>query len=216
MRMRLRIVILLIAQATAGCGSSTIPASMVAPTVVAAPSVISISPNVGSISGATQVKIAGAHLGTTVTFGGVPVQGKFYAGNSTLYLAAPAHAAGTVDVVVSGQNGQSFTLADAYTYVSSSAFDFNGDWAGYGETDQDGLLFFTVRNNLLLSVSCGPDVTLTLSPPRPVTNGEFSVVGDDAVNFSGRIVAASDATGTIKLGPCVSTAWHSRKQSADS
>ena len=36
MRMRLGIVILLIAQATAGCGSSTIPASMVAPTVVAA------------------------------------------------------------------------------------------------------------------------------------------------------------------------------------
>ena len=124
------------------------------------------------------MKIADANLGTTVTFGGVPVQGKFFAGNPTLYLSAPAHAAGTVDVVVSGQNGQLLTLTDAYTYVSPLTFDFNGDWAGYGETDQDGPLFFTIRNNLLLSVSCGPDVTLTLSPPRPVTNGEFSVVGD--------------------------------------
>jgi hypothetical protein len=212
MRTRFGILIFLIAPVTAGCGSSARPASMVAPTTVAAPSVTSMLPNVGSISGATAVKITGSNLGTTVTFGGVPVQGRFFAGNPTMYLSAPAHAAGTVDVVVSGEGGQLVKLTDAYTYVSPVMFDFNGDWASYGENDRDALIFFTIRNDLLISVSCGPDVTLTFSPPRPVMNGEFSVALDDGVGFSGRIVGVSDATGTIKLGPCESNAWHGRKQ----
>jgi hypothetical protein len=45
-----------------------------------------------------------------------------------------------------------------------------------------------------------------------VTNGEFSFVRDDGVGFSGRIVAVSDATGTIRPGSCESNAWHGRKQ----
>lgn len=89
----------------------------------------------------TAVKIAGANLGTTVTFGGIPVQGSFFEGNPTMYLSARAHAAGTVDVVVSGQGGQLVRLIDGYTYVSRLTFDFNGDWASYGENDQDGLIF---------------------------------------------------------------------------
>jgi IPT/TIG domain len=133
MRMWLGFVLLPIAQVTAGC-SSSMPASTVAPTVVAAPSVTSIFPDVGSISGATTVKIAGTNLGTTVTFGGVPAQGRFFAGNPTMYLSAPAHAPGTVDIVVSGHGGQLVKLTDAYTYVSPLTFDFNGDWASYGET----------------------------------------------------------------------------------
>jgi hypothetical protein len=129
-----------------------------------------------------------------------------------MYLSTPAHAAGTVDVVVTGLGGQSVTLTNAYTYASPLPFDFNGDWVGFGETDQDGLVSFTVRDNLLINVSCGPDVTLTLSPPRSVTNGEFSLARDDGVGFSGRIVSASTATGTIKLGSCESNAWNARKQ----
>jgi hypothetical protein len=88
-------------------------------------------------------KLRHSNLGTTVTFGGIPVRGRFFAGNPTVYLSAPAHAAGTVDVVVSGQGGQLVKLTDAYTYVSTLTFDFNGDWASYGENDQDGLIFFT-------------------------------------------------------------------------
>ena len=124
MRMRLGIVLLLIAQVAAGCDSSAMPPSTAAPTVVAAPSVTSMLPNVGSISGATSVKIAGTNLGTTVTFAGIPVQGRLFAGNPS---SAPAHAAGTVDVVVSGQGGQLVKLTDAYTYVSPQTFDFDGD-----------------------------------------------------------------------------------------
>ena len=158
------------------------------------------------------MKIAGTTLGTTVTFDGIPVQGRFFSGNPTMYLSTPAHAAGTVDVVVRGQGGQSVTLTNGYTYASLLTFDFNGQWAGVGETDQDGLVLFTIRDNMLRTVSCGPDVILTFSPPRPVTNGEFSYVRDDGVGFSGRIVAASGATGTIKLGSCQNNAWRARKE----
>jgi hypothetical protein len=188
------------------------PTVDVSPTVGPSPSVTSLSPNVGSTGGATGVKIDGVRLGKTVTFDGVPVQGRFYSGNPTMYLYTPAHTVGTVDVVVSGQGGESVTLRDAFTYTPALTFDFNGDWMSFGETDQDGLVAFTIRDNLLLTVSCGPDVTLTFSPARPVANGEFSFVGDAGVGFSGRIVAVSEATGTIKLGSCESSGWHARKQ----
>lgn len=208
-----RMVFLLIVQGMAACGPSSMASSTAAPTtIIVAPSVTSISPHVGSIGGATLVNIDGTNLGTTATFGGIPVQGKFFSGNPTMYLFAPAHAAGTVDVVVTGRVGEVVKLTDAYTYVSPLTFDFNGAWVSYGETDQDDLITFTIRDGFLLSVSCDPDVTLTFAPPVPVTNGEFSFTGGDAVSFSGRIVGAGDATGTIKLGSCESTAWHGRKQ----
>ena len=214
MRVSFGIVLLLVVQGAGGCvdGSRTEPWSAVAPTAAAPPSVTSLSPNVGSTGGGTGVKIDGARLGTTVTFDGVPVQGRFFSGNPTMYLSTPAHTAGTVDVVVSGRGGESVTLSNAFTYASPLTFDFNADWTSFGQTDQEGLVSFTIRDNLLLTVSCGPDVTLTFSPPRPVANGEFSFVGDDGVGFSGRIVAVSEAAGTIKLGHCDSSGWHARKQ----
>jgi hypothetical protein len=211
MKMWSRIALLLLAQGTAACGtSSTAPSA--SPPIVAAPVVTSIVPNVGSTTGAAMVKIDGTNLGTAVTFGGTPVQGKFFAGNPTLYLSAPPHAAGLVDVVVTGQHGERITLTNAYTYVSASTFDFNGAWMGYGESDGDERVSFTIRNDVLLSVSCGEEVTLTLSPAPRVSNGEFSYRRDDGVSFSGRIVAAGDSTGSITLGSCQSTEWHARKQ----
>ena len=215
MRVSVAIVPVLVVLGTTGCVGQSVVAPTsptAAPTAGAPPSVTSLSPNVGSTGGATGVKIDGARLGTTVTFDGVPVQGRFFSGNPTMYLSTPPHSAGTVDVVVSGQRGESVTLSNAFTYASPVIFNFNADWTSFGQTDQDGLVSFTIRDNLLRTVSCGPDITLTFSPPLPVTNGEFSFVGDDGVGFSGRIVAVSEATGTIKLGPCESSGWHARKQ----
>ena len=134
-----------------------------------------------------------------------------------MILYTPAHAAGTVDVIVSGQNGQSVTLTGAYTYAPPHTFDFNGDWLGFGNNGQDSPIRFAIQNNMLISVSCqsatsAPDATVAFSPPRPVTNSEFSFAGDGGVRFSGRIVSPSSATGTIKLGECESDAWYASKQ----
>jgi hypothetical protein len=215
------VVILVLALDVTGCGSPLTPGgSTVAPTVISPPSatspsptVTSISPTVGSIGGETEVTIIGAALGATVTFGGAAVQGRFdsrYPG-ARMILYTPPHAAGTVDVVVSGQGGRLVTLTGAYTYASPQTFDFNGDWVGFGNNGQDSQILFRIRDNALLSVSCDPEAALTFSPPRPVTDSEFAFVGD-GVGFSGRIVSPSTATGTIKLGLCESNAWYATKQ----
>jgi len=217
MRVCSGVIVLLVVHGISGCAGSpstpSIAALSTGSTSASAviPTVRSLSPNVGSTAGATQVKIDGAGLGTTVTFGGVPVQGRFFSGNPTMYLSTPPHAAGTVEVVVSGQGSESVTLTNAFTFASPLAFNVDGDWVGFGQTDLDGDVSFTIRNNLLLTVSCGTDV-VTFSPPRPVTNGEFSFVGEDGVSFSGRIVAVSETIGTIKLGRCESSEWRARKQ----
>ena len=201
------------------CGSST-PS---APTIVPGPfpaivTVTSLAPTLGSTAGATEVRIVGGGMGATVTFGGAPAQGRFdsRSPNGLMVVYTPAHAAGTVDVVVSGVNGQSLTLKEAYTYASPQTFDFNGHWSGFGYNGQDTPIVFTIQNDMLLSAKClsvteDPDGIVTFSPPRPVINGEFSYAADGVV-FSGRIVSPTSATGVIRLGPCASDAWYAAKQ----
>ena len=43
----------------------------------------------------------------------------------------PAHAAGTVEVIVTDRWGQAGR--GEFTYVSPATFDFNGDWQGWAE-----------------------------------------------------------------------------------
>ena len=210
-------VLLLIAHGLAGCGSSPVPTAATT-TPSTRPSVTAIVPDVGSTDGGTQVRLTGAGLGATVTFGGVAVTGRFdsrYPG-ALILLATPAHAAGTVDVVVSGQNGQSVTVTSAFTYASPQTFDFNGKWSGYGWNGQDNPIHFTIENNLVLSVECesissDPGTMVTFSTPRPVTNNEFDI-DSDGVRFSGRMVSPSSATGVIRLGECASDGWYANKQ----
>ena len=213
-------VLLLVAQGMVACSSS--PASSPAtptPTAVTstpAPSVTSISPIVGSTGGATQVKITGAGLGTTVAFGGATVTGTFdsrYPG-AVMFLGTPAHSAGIVDVVLTA-NGRSVTMPNAFTYASPDTFDFNGTWSGYGWNGQDNPIRFTIRDNGLLVVSCDgiatpAAATVTFSPPIPITHSEFSFDGN-GVRFSGRIVSPNTPSGTIRLGECESNGWYAEK-----
>jgi hypothetical protein len=219
------VVVAVLALHGAGCSSASTP-SAPTPTVVtpATPtvgtaSVTSLSPNLGSTGGATEVKIVGAGLGATVTFGGVAVQGRFdsRSPNGLMLVYTPPHAAGTVDVVVSSLIGLPVTLIGAYTYASPQTFDFNGSWAGFGNNGQDSQILFTIQNNTLLSAACDdspgyPGRTLSFSPPLPVTNSEFSYVGSNGAIFSGRIVSPTAATGVIRLGLCASDAWYAAKQ----
>jgi hypothetical protein len=205
-----------------GCGSSSMPGSTVAPTTVtptsaAAPTITAISPALGSIGGTTRIAISGTGLSrfATASFGGAAVTGGWdprHLGTMMTFYTQ-AHAAETVDVIVTNPDGQSARLSAAYTFVSAQSFDFNGDFYGFPNNGQDIPIRFTVQSNMLLTVSCDdvPAVARTFSPPLPLTNGEFSFVRD-GVKFSGRMVAASEASGTIKLGPCESNAWDADRQ----
>ena len=80
-----------------------------------APAVTQLSPSSGPTTGGTVVTITGTNfLGSTVTFGGVAATNVRVRDSVTMKVTAPAHAAGTVDVVVSA--GTSATLANGFTY----------------------------------------------------------------------------------------------------
>ena len=83
-----------------------------------APTVTSILPVSGSISGGTVVTISGTGFlsNPTVKFGGVAAT-NVSATATSITATAPAHAAGKVDVVVTNSDGQSATLTQAFTYA---------------------------------------------------------------------------------------------------
>jgi plastocyanin len=80
--------------------------------------ITSISPTVGGTGGGTVVTISGTGFTTgvqsSVTFGGVPAGNVTVVDAVTLQATTPAHAVGTVDVVVTF--GTSVTRTNAFTY----------------------------------------------------------------------------------------------------
>ena len=87
---------------------------------IAAPSVASVSPNTGLITGGTAVTINGTGFepGATVTFGGTAASGVVVVNATAITATTPAHAAGTVNVVVTNGDGQAGTLTNGYTYMA--------------------------------------------------------------------------------------------------
>jgi hypothetical protein len=206
------------------CGDvdSVLPAPQPVVPREAAPTLTAVSPNVGSTVGATPVTLTGtgfesksvSGVGRTevvVTLGGNTVTGRVDHRDprgTVIYLDTPAHAAGPVDVVVTTAHGGSVTLAGGYTYAAPDAFDFNGAWSGWDVVGIHLGVHFTVRDGALTSVACDSEAPLTFSDPPPVRDGAFSYASaDGTVALSGRIVSASAAVGTIRLGACKSLPW---------
>jgi hypothetical protein len=96
---------------------------LVISSVQAAPAVSSVSPVSGPAAGGTSITITGTNFvsGATVTVGGTAATS--VAVNSALQVTAttPAHAAGTVNVVVTNPDTQTGSLPSAFTYVASPA-----------------------------------------------------------------------------------------------
>ncbi|MFT4279352.1 MAG: IPT/TIG domain-containing protein [Rhodopseudomonas sp.] len=89
-------------------------------TYIAAATVTAITPAVGPTSGGTFVTISGTNLtgATAVTIGGAAATGVTVVNATTITATTPAHAAGTVDVVVTTPGGTG-TGTGLYSYVSS-------------------------------------------------------------------------------------------------
>ena len=82
-------------------------------------SVTAVSPNFGLISGGTVVSITGADFvpGATVAFGGTAAISVNVVNPSLITAVSGAHAAGTVDVVVTNPGPRVATLANSFTYL---------------------------------------------------------------------------------------------------
>jgi hypothetical protein len=119
--------------------------------------------------------------------------------SATIAFWTTAHAAGTVDVVVTNPGGLFTRLTGAYTFAPPDSFDFNGEWVAHAGAEYETDMRFTIRNDTLVSVSCGGSAALTFSSPPAVHNGDFSFVGDDGLAISGTLVSPVNAVGTINI-----------------
>src|SRR5688500_13488928 len=98
------------------------------------PSVSGITPNSGSTAGVTSVTINGSNFvsGATVSIGGTAATNVSFVNGTTLTATTPAHAAGTVNVVITNPDAQSGTLTNGFTFTAPAggetilvADDFN-------------------------------------------------------------------------------------------
>jgi hypothetical protein len=106
-------------------------------TYMAAPVVTGISTSSGSAAGGTQVTISGYSFtgATSVTFGTRAATSFTVNNDGSVTAIAPAQAAGTVDILVSGPGGASTVVAgDRFTYLAVAVNGSNNDrwpWSGW-------------------------------------------------------------------------------------
>lgn len=86
--------------------------------ISSAPDVIRVVPMSGPVSGGNEITISGSNFQRTpaVRFGSTPAPSVTWVDLTTIRAVAPA-GTGVVSVTVVNPDGQSFTLANAYTYV---------------------------------------------------------------------------------------------------
>lgn len=110
----------LVSAAALSCGGSSpsSPSPQPQPNPTPPPTVTAIAPAVGATGGGLVVTISGTGFagGATVSIGGAAATNVVVAGATSLTATTPAHAAGSVDIVVSNPDGQSARLASAFAY----------------------------------------------------------------------------------------------------
>lgn len=114
--------------------SASLPSAF---TYTSGPSVNSVSPTSGPVTGGTTVTILGNGFqsGATVAFGGVAAASVNYVSSTEIQAVTPSSSAGTVAVAVANTGSQTGTLASAFTFYhtvslswaasSSSASGYN-------------------------------------------------------------------------------------------
>jgi len=134
--------------AISGCSPSLEPPLAPSPADTGArPNVTAVIPAVGSAAGGSIVTIVGTGFmpGMTVRFDDITVTAPVHypiSTSTTFYTQAPAHAVGTVDLIVTNPDGQFHRVAAAYTYGLEDAFDMNGVWVGFTDNGTDTAVEF--------------------------------------------------------------------------
>jgi hypothetical protein len=186
-----------------------------------APTILSVTPSIGSSDGGASILITGAGLlpGVHVAFGATNVAGWFDEYSGGVFVTTPSHAPGSVDVVVTNVDGQNGVAFGVYTFAAPESFDVNGHWRGVSFAgDYDEPFEFTAVNGAVVSITCSTYGLVTLSPPAPIIHGEFLFRAEDGVAISGRILAPNEAKGVVNVGPvanvrpCVGAEWHATKE----
>ena len=189
--------------------------------VQGAPTVTAVSPSTGATAGGTSVTITGTNFtgATAVSFGSAPAASFTTTGATSLTATTPAHAAGTVDVTVTGPNGPSGVVApDHFTFVVPSTPDFSLSLSPPSQDVTVGsAAAFVVSLGALngdtsavtLSVSGAPAGT-TFSPTTPTWSGgtAMSTMRVPAETTAGSFtmtITAMDGAGRTHSAPATLT-----------
>lgn len=201
----------------AGCGrgpTAPFPPEFRDPAPNPAPTILSVTPSIGSTGGGASIVITGGGLlpGIRVAFGSATVAAFFSSHPDVIHVTTPSHAPGSVDVVVTNVDGQNAVAIGAYTFAAPESFDVNGNWRGVSFAgDYDEPFTFTVVNGAVVDFTCSTSGLVRLSTPAPIIHGAFSFRREDGVAISGRILAPNQAKGVVN-GPCLGAEWHARKE----
>ena len=138
-----------------------------------APAVTSTTPNTGTADGGTSVTITGTGFrsGLTVSLGGTAATGVRVVNSTSITAITPAHAAGTVNVVVTNNDAQSGTLPGGFTYIALADFTLTASTPWPATVAAGGSVTSTITINPLngfngtLSLSCSSIVPAVTLPP---------------------------------------------------
>jgi hypothetical protein len=174
-----------------------------------APSVSGITPNSGTTAGGTSVTISGSGFvsGATVSIGSTTATNIVVVNGSTITATTPAHAAGTMNVVVQNSDGQSGTLVNGYTYTSPPP---GGETVLLADDFNDGAIDGSkwITNNLFSGFT---DSTVALQETTQFRIGPLTQ-GVDGSHYNGiRSASAFNFTGgyayvQLVQGPSSTTA----------
>ncbi len=86
------------------------------------PTIVAISPASGTINGGTALTVTGTGFlpGATLSLAGTPANNVSVVSNTTISATTPAHAAGTVDIVVTNTDAKTGQLSQGFTYTAVS------------------------------------------------------------------------------------------------
>lgn len=212
-----RIGMVMVTLGLAACGGTSSPSTSTLPLAPSPPPAVepvsqptglqpivtAVSPNVVSTAG-TWGTITGTQFepGATVKIGGAAVSATFHGSTMLRFPNSGAHAAGRVDVTVTNPGGKAGTLPRGYTYAAAESFDANGEWIAHADGRNEFLtdMRFTIRNNMLISLSCSTPVAMPTV--LSAQSGSFSFSGPDGLTMSGMLASTTTSYGQVNAPGC--------------
>lgn len=140
-----------------GGQSASLPSGF---TFSSGPSLSTISPNTGPVTGGTTVTISGSGFqsGASVSFGGIAATSVKLVSSTQIQAVSPVSPAGTVTIVVTNSDSQGATLGSAFTYyhtVGLAWTDGSTSVSGYNiyRSSTSGGPYIRLNSNLISGTS---------------------------------------------------------------
>jgi hypothetical protein len=176
------------------------------------PTITGVAPNVVSTAG-TWGTVTGQQFeeGATLEIGGVTVWSTVQDSTTLRFANSGAHTAGQVDVTVTNPGGLAGTLQRGYTYAPAESFDANGEWIAHADGENHYLteMRFIIRDNVLVTLSCGTPVSMPIVVAVP--HGAFAFAGADGLTMSGTLASTTTSYGQVNAPDCGDGRWWADK-----